>query len=316
MRVIDKLADILDDFGESPNAGTYYANCPFCVSRGEARPDTRRRLGITLRGDTKAAHCFNCGWRGTVTALLRELGEDGIKLRDVKKAQGLTPEKKQSELIPVGKPEGFLPIDDPRCHVAREYMQDRGFDLDLMRRYGFGYARHSYFARRLIIPIRFKNKTVGYQGRLLVNPSKGGRKYLFTPNFDASKMLFNFDNVRERDEVVIVEGVFDCLRHLSDRAVALFTNKMSDRQRLLLIKGFKKIVVMLDAGFEKESLAIVKQLSGFVETRIAVLPDGEDPASATERQVKETLDSATSPSLRMLMSHNSTTIAHNRRSVV
>ena len=304
MNLIAKLNSVLTEFAESPKRGTYYANCPLCVAMGEDRLDERRRLGITLRGTTRAAHCFNCGWKGTVNQLLKTLGKGGADLRAIKAAQdeGGTEKEKPKEFLPLDDPAGYLPITDPRCVGALRYLTDRGFNEDVLKAYRFGYARRGYFARRLIIPIRFNKMTVGFQGRLLMTPEKRGRKYMFNEGFDASRALFNFDAVKDLDEVVIVEGALDCLRHLSDRGIALFTNKMSARQKILIITHFKRVIVMLDWGFEKEGLKIVHELEGFVPTVFAQLPQREDPASATQEQVDEAIATASVPSLKMLLS--------------
>ncbi len=304
MKVITRLKSSLDGFRPSVHRGSYWANCPFCVLLGEDRLDTRGRLGITLRGSTRAAHCFNCGWKGTVNHLLKSLGKHSAKLSEIRQAQneGGSEKAKPEKIVPVPAPDGYLPITDPRASMAQRYMLDRGFDEDILKAYRFGYARRGYFARRLIIPIRFNDMDIGYQGRLLTTPKKAGRKYMFNEGFDASRALFNFDAAKDNDEVVIVEGAFDCLRHLSDRGLALFTCRMSDKQKFLIISNFKSVVIMLDQGFEKDAFRIARELQDFIETRIATLPLGEDPASASREQIVEAIGKASRLSLKMRLS--------------
>ena len=68
------------------------------------------------------------------------------------------------------------------------------------------------------------------------------------------------------DHARLVEGATDVWR-CGDSALALLTNKMSPRQRNLLIGlRLKSLSIMLDPGSYHKALAIAEELSPFIET--------------------------------------------------
>ncbi len=143
---------------------------------------------------------------------------------------------------------------------------------------GTGYF--DLFRNRLIFPIiNTRGKVAGFGGRILpsghLNVNKDeGPKYLNSSDsfiFQKSKLVFGLyqaqKHIREKDEVIIVEGYFDVLA--------------------LHAAGFKNVVSTCGTALTHEHLQILKRFG----SRIVILFDGDRAGiEATERAMEMGLD--------------------------
>jgi len=192
-------------------------------------------------------------------------------------------------------PKSFRKLDrSNKYHKSafRYLKRERELSLSLIRQYGFGYCRLGDFYQRIVIPIYFEGELVGYQGRWL-GEKKGsrGQKYKFNSGFQASEYLFNFDRAKMSRTAVIVEGVFDALK-IPNMMVAIFTNKMSERQVELVVNNWKDVVILLDRNESELSYRIYKELMPKVRCRVARLQKSKDPGEASEEEIISAIKSA------------------------
>src|SRR5918997_867589 len=119
-----------------------------------------------------------------------------------------------------------------------------------------------------MFPIRHRDgQVVGFGGRIV---GDGQPKYLNSPQsaiFDKSALVYGFDlakeEVRRRDQVVIVEGYMDAIaahQYGHANVVAAMGTAVTEAQIGLVKRLSKQIVLALDA-----------------ETAIVRLPEGKDP---------------------------------------
>ena len=270
----------------------YQANCPFCVERGEVRPDTKQRLGISLDPKMFAVHCFNCGYSGNPLTLLTDLEpfqKSFVELRELLGDLGSEVPQVQSEQLEVGLPKSYRALLKGKVNMyhaaAIGYLADRNLTNNTIIDYQFGYCRMGRFQNRIIIPIRFNGRLVGYQGRAIKDTHVP--KYLFNKGFKGAKYLFNYDRAIKRDTVIIVEGVFDALV-FPKSSVAIFTNRLSDQQRLLIAKGWKNALIMLDAKEVERSYEVYKQLNGMMSCQVVKLKS-KDPSGVGKLGVLDRL---------------------------
>jgi DNA primase len=90
----------------------------------------------------------------------------------------------------------------------------------------------------------------------------------------------NWDKVKDRDTIVLVEGPFDCLR-LPNDSVASFGQVLHRKQRWFLQKSdAKEIVILYDSepAAQKRALDAAASLRATKRVRIGFLPEGKDPA--------------------------------------
>lgn len=163
------------------------------------------------------------------------------------------------------------------------------------RQRGEGY--YDLFRGRLIIPIRSpEGRTIAFGGRLLEGDE--GPKYLNSREsklYVKSDTLYGMDQAREeirkKKAAVLVEGYFDCIGlHVAGvkNAVALCSTALTPGHLALLARCEAKELVLLLDGDEAGRKA-VERLAGALlahgtATRVALLPQGEDPDTFARAQ--------------------------------
>lgn len=196
------------------------------------------------------------------------------------------------------------------CAEAINFIKSRKIKPETSRLFGLGYSKAE---NRLTIPIyNHLDKIVGFTARALDNEVKP--KYKNTENnsiFNKSNLVFNesraADAIRQAEECVFVEGHLDVISLWQagvENVVALQgTATPSGDVLKRLINKTKRFVLCMDsdAGGKKavgRFLDSVQDLtlSGQLEVRVAVLPDGQDPDDfiTSGGNIKAVIDNATS----------------------
>ena len=232
----------------------------------------------------------------------------------------------------------------PAGKIALDYLHKRGLTDETIEVFGLGYAPHAWeaarkyftgkgytdddliaaglltqrddgkiydrFRHRVMFPIRdARGRAVGFGARTL--DPEGVPKYLNSPQtdiFDKSRLLYGLDKagkaIRERDQVVIVEGYMDVIglhqagfpNAVSPMGVALNegqlrTLKRYTRHMVLALDpdpaGIRATLRSMDVarqalseadGFRFDPRGLVQQESRLkADLRVALLPEGKDP---------------------------------------
>ena len=109
-------------------------------------------------------------------------------------------------------------------------------------------------ADSLFFPVKYQGKYVGWQLRFIPGTLNGDRlQYMrYLHMFPKGNFLFNYDEAKKYDEVVVVEGVKKALK--LPNAVATFGKGISAAQKQL-IQEWKKITLILDGEEKTQELA-------------------------------------------------------------
>jgi DNA primase len=168
------------------------------------------------------------------------------------------------------------------------YLAGRGVDPDLAAEAGLLQVRDSgghydRFRGRLIYPIRDRDgRVVGFGGRIV---GEGQPKYLNSPQsaiFDKSTLLYALDlakdEIRRRDEVVIVEGYMDAIAaHQFGHAnvVATMGTALTESQVGLVKRLTKRLVLALDsdAAGQMATLRGLDTIRGALDQDEVPVPD-------------------------------------------
>jgi DNA primase len=162
------------------------------------------------------------------------------------------------------------------------------------RQKGDGYF--DTFRGRIMIPIRSpEGRTIAFGGRLL--DGEDGPKYLNSREnrlYNKSEVLYGTDvardELRKRKSAVLCEGYFDCIGlHQAGvkNAVALCSTALTPGHLALLHRlEVKELVLLLDG--DEAGRKAVERLAGPIlaagaSSRVAVLPEGEDPDTFARR---------------------------------
>lgn len=284
--------------------GEYYCvDCPFCNDR-------RQRLWINHRFAEYRwlAVCYNetrCmdGPFGKVNR--RELYNiifNGASKVFLPVSSGIEREpSKPLDSVPFPGDISFideLPEDSP----VRRYLEIRGYDpTELALLYDIGLCTkvndrsHYPLVNRLFIPISMNSKMVGWQGRYIGEldwKTVRTQKYFNMRGMSKKDMLYNFDNAKNKDLVVVTEGVADVWR-VGPCAVALLGSDMSGQQKDLIRHTWqdKPVVIFLDSDAQSKAVQMVASLRPYFDNLVFNLnPNGKDPGSMSREEIWQLID--------------------------
>jgi DNA primase len=267
IRMSVDIVDVISEHVQLKKQGrNYFGLCPF---HGENSPS------FSVSPDKQIFHCFGCGAGGNVFSFLMDLEglsfvESAIKLAEKANIElsldpaSLTNENKVSDDIQqmldahdlLRKFYHHLLVNTKEGQHALEYLLNRGFTLESIKKFQIGYSLNSWdfvskfllkrnftpqilekagliikresddsffdrFRDRIMFPIFDRNgKTIAFSGRSL---GQDEPKYLNSPEtaiFNKSKILYNFHlakpSIRKTSHSVIFEGFADVIA--ADRA--------------------------------------------------------------------------------------------------
>lgn len=192
-------------------------------------------------------------------------------------------------------------LTDP-AHAGQEmfwrYLDYRGVTPRQIGQYRMGFSLRGRYAYRVIVPVYSSGVMQTFVARTVIGAPL---KVLHPDDAHPSRALFNIENVGG-PTVWLVEGVFDALR-FSNAVASLGTNLSAQQRDLLRSKGIKKVLVLWDGdepGRHGASHIADQLLAARFEVRVALLPPGEDPASASEQAIALSVDKARPPSTTYL----------------
>ncbi|TMW73844.1 DNA primase [Alteribacter natronophilus] len=262
IRKASDIVDVIGDYIQLKKQGRNMTGlCPF---HGEKTPS------FSVSPDKQLYHCFGCGAGGNVFSFIMEsegisfiesvqrLGERaGIDLPELAgQSQGDSKEKKREKYwisaheLTVKLFQHVL-LNTEEGRDAREYLENRGMDHDMIERFQLGYAPDSWdfltsflsrrnfdmdemmeagllarrefdkkpfdrFRDRIMFPVWNRDgKAIGFTGRVL---GDGKPKYMNSPEsslFDKSRILYGFHlarpSMRKKNEAVLFEGNADVI---------------------------------------------------------------------------------------------------------
>lgn len=177
----------------------------------------------------------------------------------------------------ISLPRGFHSILDGNGSLgqrARDYLEGRGFDLNLMDRLGVGYVDVQdtnplldYFGR-VIIPLKRDGSLMYYLGRTFIddymrykNPSKQ------LCGIGKSELFFGEENLYTQKSVFLTEG-WACSATLGN-ALSMQGSVASLIQRNIIIKSpVEQINITVDAGFYLNGLSIARHLLPYKKVKV------------------------------------------------
>ena len=191
--------------------------------------------------------------------------------------------------VDVTLPKGFSTIlsgSGPMAIKARRYLANRGFDLKLMDREGFGYCSesdknyHKDYYGYIIVPFIIEGKLRYFLGRDFLD-REPKNKYK-NPKFDVfgvekSEWLFNEDAINMYKEIFLNEGWADA-RTIGNQGVSTQGWNLSEKQKSKLLRSnIERLVVVADRG---AYLAAVKTALAFVDKKKVFVVNFDDPILA------------------------------------
>ena len=176
-----------------------------------------------------------------------------------------------------------------------EYRTLRWFDAGYFERGTFQRSNETTYAlrKRICIPIIQEGKQVGVSIRK--TRSNQSPKWLHQPvGITTSQILYNFDDARSTDELVVTEGIFDVwgFHEIGVTAVATFGAGISREQQNLLLRTGATLIIAYDGDDAGRNASIrgVRELGNKADVYVIDFPDGSDPESVSRKELRALYD--------------------------
>lgn len=265
------------------------AYCPFHGNMNTPSFSINRYTGLW--------QCFNpdCNMRGGIRMLKKLLLNEDY--RDLEAASKDYIDKLLSE---EEEEEDFGEIEEQlnNCKVSYNtdtsvlnILLDRGFSMETLEYFEIGF---SVPKSRVVIPARdqFFN-LVGLIGRAVTKEQIP--RYLYSTGFPKRNILFNLNNAKIYDEVIIVEGSLDAMKiHQAGypNVVATLGAIITDNQMKLIKNYFDSITIIPDNDDAGRAMkdAIIQGVRS-KETYLAECPEGfKDAADLNSKQISNIIE--------------------------
>lgn len=277
------FAKLFEDFyieywtsGKNVSSGWVNIQCPHC-------DDKNNHMGFNPNNG--ACVCWKCGKHSSTYTISKVTGKTNNEVKDIlleytssKVIHKKTRQAKAKKIV--------LPGQD-LSDIHKTYLVRRGFNPDyLSKKYNIlGEGLHGDYKFRIIIPIIYEGEVVSFQTRDVTDKAELRYKTLEIEKevIHHKDILYNLDNCR-KDEVLLVEGVFDVWR-MGDNCVSGFGANLTDKQ-IVRLSRFKKVYIMFDgeSSAQKRAETIAISLSDMgIESEMLVLSEG-DPAELSHEE--------------------------------
>jgi hypothetical protein len=197
--------------------------------------------------------------------------------------------------------------------VIHPYMTDpvseggRGIPVETYKHFNIGYAPEYFMGKeeptseRIIIPVIWKGKLVGWQSRRLMDD--GTVKYKNSPDFPADRVIYN--QPKDRRRIVVVESPMSVLSkyHCIPEMGGTFGAGIADGQ-FEILKGYDEVIFWLDndeAGWNamlglgegKQHIpGAGERLMPYTNVRVVESPWAADPADVSDATALHLVENA------------------------
>ncbi len=297
----------------SPDRGTYY--CFGCGAKGDIFSFVQQFEGTDFLGSLKLLALragielpkYGSGISHDQTERLYEIMEEASIFFE---SEFLHQPEARSYLMNRGLSEvsiksfriGYAPA---TWRSVSEYLIAKGYKKEDIETVGLTKTNdkgfYDRFRARIMFPINDSSgRVIAFSGRIFGKPDSEEAKYINSPDtplFNKSNVLFGIDKaklaIRTRGYSIIVEGQMDLIlshQALFDNTVAVSGTALADSvndneskiNNLGLIRRLSPNVIFAfdgdEAGIRAASRAATIALSLDMQVKIAVLPEGKDPA--------------------------------------
>lgn len=267
-------------------------------------PDCGRENKFGVNLSQNRTNCFRCGYQDPpINVIIKVEGFDTYPeainfIRNNSEFEGyeFTEEKyaiRESKDILLPQPFKLLNQGDSQLAKSiRNYIINRGFDVNQLSRRGWGYSTDEKYLGYIIMPFYSNNKIVYFNARLVVG---NGPRYN-NPNSDItglgkSFILYNSDALFMYNTVIICEGVFNA-ETIGERAIASGGKYLSRYQINQIIKSpVEKVIICLDSDAMDKAISLAYDLIDFKKIKIICFPKDKDANDLGKSQTNKLINS-------------------------
>lgn len=259
--------------------------CPSCG-------DLRYKFGIS-KNKEYVSHCFVCGESFNIYQLMMLL--ENISYRQAYKFVNQKNIRRVSKISYVKKKElnknkskNFdysnvsileYPKEFELLNTQIAYTKKRGLEFSTIKAFDLRVCYSGKWKNRLIIPIKYNGKLVGWQGRDITDKAKV--KIKSCKGFKKSKFIINYDDIANMTKAILCEGPFDVMKaYQSTRIIGAFgimgKELSKDQLNLLLKTKLKRIYIGLDPDYPESREKAARQLMPYFQVLMTPIPENID----------------------------------------
>lgn len=239
-----------------------------------------KKFGINL--GMNRTNCFSCAYHPPPLQLLIKLENlntynDAINFLHVfDGADYLDIPMPMLEEREVKLPESFTLLSlgsGPNANRARNYMANRGYDVDDLTLRGVGYCTAGPYAYRIIIPYYAKGQLVYFNARQFVDVGpkhKNPGKEEF--GIGKSQLIYNVDALNRYQTIYMVESATNALT-LGDHTISFGGKMVSDYQLSVVLNSpAKRCVLIWDPDAVWEAYRVALKICEHKQVKVVELP--------------------------------------------
>lgn len=265
------------------------------VSCPECDPNKSKKK-LSVRLDDYRFHCWVCGHKGKNVWKYISKRFPEVHIDEKLFARKLSienPDSPEEKIVTL--PKDFVPVFrkslDPDVKAVKNYLIKRGLTESDILKWRILTTKKGSFRRRVIVPSFNIDGDLNYfVGRTI---DQGPIKYL-NAKVPKREIVFNEIDIDWNRTVVLVEGVFDAIKSISN-TIPLLGSTLS-RDSLLyrsLMKAQADVIVSLDPDLKEKALKISKSLlHAGCRVRICFAKEGVDMGDSSKIENKKMLDTA------------------------
>lgn len=196
-----------------------------------------------------------------------------------------------------------LPLYDP-VFTRKNIKAYRKFSVDVISYYGLQVASDGELINRIVMPLEDSDgRIVGYSGRRI--KADMDAKWMHKPNgLQLGRVVpgigLNKVWIREKMEIVIVEGIFDCMRTWDNGyknvATTMAANITDEQVRLIQLNAFTVVLAFDgDQAGRNATRKAIEKMQSTLDIWILDLPEGSDPGELTKEQMDKLYENKLKP---------------------
>ena len=250
-RKLEIVKDFLGPYYKSNEEYLFW--CPKCKHH-------KRKLSINF--DKNVFKCWVCDYTGKdISRLVYSYGKSNNKYqwKEIAGSIDFSSLDVDKEKTIVKLPDDFITLTgkkiEPLSLEVRRYLKSRGLNRDDIVKWKIGYCPEGDYKERIIIPSFDNEGELSY----FIARSYSGDSYKYKNPRASKDLVFNDLNIDWDDDIVIVEGAFDAIRHKN--CIPILGSSLRENHKLFqkICRSKREVFLALDEDAKSKEFSIAKK---------------------------------------------------------
>jgi len=259
----EKIELLRKAFGQSwPNGGEHLFYCPKCDHH-------KKKLSVNI--EKNVFKCWICDYSGSQISSLFKRHADSSLYHEWTSLNGFVDITKYDAIFSgplieenkkIDLPAGFKTLTGPINNLKIKplnYLNSRGISKQDILRWKIGFCDYGEYAGRVIVPSFDIIGNLNY----FVGRSYDGNSYKYRNPPVSKDIIFNDLNINWKDDIILVEGVFDAIK--CENAIPILGSSLKERTKLFekISLNRPSIYLAFDLDAKEKELKLAKTLKEY-----------------------------------------------------